>query len=189
MRHETMKPATNDPAIDPHAETSGKLSTRDSQRSNSNDVPEGTRQQDEARPNYEALLRFVRTIAERETCEDNRDRCTLKSGPYCGTHPFNEFDDVAVARRVLELSASISPGAEQAPAPTQQQVLQQVIAELKEKSAVNERLRQRASSQAWEMIYMDRRDIFADCARQLSALLASPGERQEQEKDQEDHAR
>lgn len=55
---------------------------------------------------------------------------------------------------------------------SQQDAITALIEQWREMSAVNERLRTEAPLQAWEMIYMDRRDIFARCADQLAALQA-----------------
>lgn len=50
-----------------------------------------------------AIVKFVEDLAAEEICEDFDSReppCTLDSGPYCGTHPYE--DDIRKdARRLI----------------------------------------------------------------------------------------
>ena len=62
--------------------------------------------------------------------------------------------------------------------------LSRLIEEWRRLAAANrDDLRPNAPSQAWELIYMDRADIYKRCADELSAILAASSGHTDQEVD------
>jgi ribosomal protein S27AE len=57
-----------------------------------------------------------------------------------------------------------------------QQLIEQLVERWKGYAETNTHLMRKAPSEAWKMVYADRRDIYRVCAQDLSALLTAAGQ-------------